>query len=104
RARGGAAATPAAPVTASVRAAASGPRAITLTEAGSGELIGRLTESQLQCLVDVLEEESADDRDYYIDTATIDLLASVGADADLVEMLRRALGSRDGVEIAWAKA
>jgi len=70
----------------------------------AGALIGRLTENQLRCLVDVLEEESSDDRDDYIDTATIDLLASVGTDADLVEMLRRALGGRDGFEIAWAKA
>lgn len=85
------------------QATASGPPTIALTEAASGALIGRLTENQLRWLVDVLEEESSDDRDYYIDTATIDLLRSVGADADLVEMLRRALGRRDGFEIAWAK-
>lgn len=100
----GAAVRPAAPVTASARAAASGPATIALTEAGSGALIGRLTENQLRSLVDVLEEDSSDDRDYYIDTATIDLLASVGADADLVDLLRRALGTREGFEIAWAKA
>jgi hypothetical protein len=99
----GAPLTAAAPVTPSARRAASGPPTITLTEAGSGALIGRITDSQLQCLVDGLEGESSDDRDYYIDSATIDLLAGVGADVDLVNMLRRTLGSREGFEIAWAR-
>jgi processive 1,2-diacylglycerol beta-glucosyltransferase len=93
----------AAPIAPSTGPARSGPPTIRLTEAGSGALIGRITDSQLRSLVDVLEEESADDRDYYIDPATIDLLASTGADADLVELLRRALGTREGVEIAWAR-
>jgi hypothetical protein len=90
------------PIAPSPRPAESGSRTIRLTEAGSGALIGRITDSQLRYLVDALEEESSGDRDYYIDPATIDLLASGGADADLVDLLRRALGTREGVEIAWA--
>jgi hypothetical protein len=30
-------------------------------------------------------------------------LASAGADADLITLLRRALDSREGFEIAWAR-
>jgi len=93
----------AAPVAPSARTAASGPLTITLTEAESAAVIGRITDSQLQCLVDALEGESSVDRDYYIDAATIDLLASTGADADLVDLLRRTLGSREGFEMAWAR-
>jgi len=93
----------AAPVAPSAPAAANGPQTITLTEAGSSAFVGRITEGQLRCLVGALEGESSDDRDYYIDSATIDLLASTGADADLVTLLRRALGSREGFEIAWAR-
>jgi hypothetical protein len=84
-------------------AAVSGPKAFRLTEAESGALIGDITAPQLQSLMDVLEEESDSDRDYYIDTPTIDVLADAGADAELVATLRRALGSRDGIEIVWAK-
>jgi hypothetical protein len=93
----------AAPVAPSAPPAASGPPTITLTEAGSGAVIGRITDTQWRWLADVLEEESSDDRDYYLDSATIDLLASAGADADLINLLRRALGSREGFEIAWAR-
>jgi hypothetical protein len=93
----------AAPVAPSATPAASGPPTVTLTEAGSGASIGRITDTQLRWLVDGLEGESSDDRDYYIDSATIDLLASAGADGDLVNLLRRALGSREGFEIAWAR-
>jgi processive 1,2-diacylglycerol beta-glucosyltransferase len=84
-------------------AAPAGPRAYRLTEAESGALIGDITARQLEYLIDELEEESDNDRDYYIDAATIDVLADAGADADLVDMLRRAVGSREGIEIAWAK-
>ena len=69
----------------------------------SGATLGDLTEGQLQFLIDELEEESDSDHDYYIDAGTIDMLVSAGADAELVAMLRRAMGSREGVEIAWTK-
>lgn len=82
--------------------AATGPRTCRLTETDSGAIIGDITERQLECLVDELEEESSTDRDYYIDAATIDVLERAGADAELAAMLRRALGSRDGLEISWA--
>ena len=88
---------------AGVAAAASGPRAFRLTEAESGALVGDITARQLESLVDVLEEESDTDRDYYIDAATIDVLADAGADAELVAMLQRAVGTRDGIEIVWTK-
>src|SRR5580765_3858158 len=91
------------PAAAGVPAAApvAGPRAYRLTDRDSGTTIGDLTEGQLRFLADELEEESADDRDYYIDVATIDMLAEAGADAELLAMLKRALGSRDGVDVEW---
>jgi putative signal transducing protein len=82
---------------------AAGPHACRLTEADSGAFIGEITEPQLQCLVDELEEESETDRNYYIDAATIDVLEAAGADAELVTLLRHALGTREGIEIAWEK-
>ena len=83
--------------------APTGPREYRLTEVDSGTVVGDLTQGQLAVLLDQLEEESSTDRDYYIDAATIDMIASAGADAELLAMLKRALGSREGVEVAWSR-
>jgi hypothetical protein len=60
----------------------------------TGELIGQITEADLQVLVDALEEESTQDRDYFIDAATIDVIADGRATEHLVALLRNALGSK----------
>ena len=65
------------------------------------ELIGSVTEAELQVLIDGLEEESLEDQDYYITAATIDLLADGRATDHLVHLLRTALGREEGVEIRW---
>ena len=58
----------------------------------------------MQFLIDQLEEESTEDMDYYIDHATLDLFEDMGAEADLLALLRQALGTRDGIEIVWSRA
>ena len=65
--------------------------------------LGSITEADLQVLVDALEEESSDDRDYYIDAATIDVIADGRATEHLVNMLRAALGTAAGVDIRWER-
>jgi processive 1,2-diacylglycerol beta-glucosyltransferase len=67
----------------------------------TNRLVGSITEADLQVLVDALEEESLDDRDYYIDADTIDVVADGKASDHLVKVLRDALGARDGVDIRW---
>jgi hypothetical protein len=69
----------------------------------TGELLGPITETDLQVLVDALEEESTEDRDYFIDAATIDVIADGRATEYLVAMLRKALGEADGVDIRWQR-
>ena len=69
----------------------------------TGELIGQITEADLQVLVDALEEESTEDRDYFIDAATIDVIADGRATEHLVALLRKALGSTEGVDIRWER-
>ena len=76
---------------------------IQLHEKETGVFVGTITEAQLQFLIDQLEEESADDTDYYIDHATLDLFKEVGAEADLLALLRQSLGTHDGMEIAWSR-
>jgi hypothetical protein len=69
----------------------------------TGELIGSITDADLKVLVDALEEESADDHDYFIDAATIDVIADGSATEHLVALLRAALGTAPGVDIRWAR-
>jgi len=76
---------------------------ITLRDKESGNPIGTITEAQLQFLADQLEEEWAEDADYWLDQSTIDLLAERGADDALVDLLRRAMGDRDEMEITWSR-
>ena len=69
----------------------------------TNQLIGSLTEAELQVLIDGLEEESLEDRDYYITTATLDLLGDGRATDHLMQLLRTALGGEQGVEIRWQR-
>jgi hypothetical protein len=76
---------------------------IDLYNSETNTLIGSITESELQTLADALEEESADDQDYFIDSATIDLLGDGRATDHLLHLLRTAVGSGEGVEVRWKR-
>jgi hypothetical protein len=69
----------------------------------TNQLIGSLTEAELQSLIDVLEEESPEDQDYDINAATIDLLADGRATDHLIQLLRAALGGAEAVEVRWQR-
>jgi processive 1,2-diacylglycerol beta-glucosyltransferase len=77
---------------------------IVLHDKESGARIGAITEEQLRFLADNLQEETEEDKDYYIDVATIEFLEEEGADARLVEMLRGALGGRESMEVQWSRS
>ena len=68
---------------------------INVYDKATGMRLGNLTEDQLQFLIDQLEEESLDDKDYSITQMEIDFLAGQGADSELLELLRQALGFKD---------
>ena len=76
---------------------------INLYNDATGELLGSVTDADLKVLVDSLEEESSEDKDYYIDVATLDLIADGRASDHLVAILRKALGSAGGVDIRWER-
>ena len=76
---------------------------IDLYDDASNQVIGSITEADLQVLVDALEEESLDDHDYYITAATIDVVADGRATEHMVNLLRQALGGKDGVDIRWER-
>ena len=68
----------------------------------TGRPIGEINDAQLQFLLDQLEEESATDRDYYINQDTLAVFESGGADSALLALLRGAMGGREEMEIRWS--
>jgi len=74
---------------------------IDVYNSATDELLGSITEADLQVLVDALEEESSDDQDYYIDAATIDVIGDGRATEHLLNILRKGLGNAEGVDIRW---
>ena len=77
---------------------------IMVADKETGVCFGTITEAQLQFLIDQLEEESAEDTDYYINHATLAMFEDAGAEADLLALLRQALGAREDMEIQWSRA
>ena len=69
----------------------------------TNQVLGEVTDAELKVLFENLEEESAEDTDYYITPDTVDFLEGRGADARLVSMLRQAIGGSDGVDIRWSR-
>ena len=71
----------------------------TLRDASTGALLGEVSKEDVRLLVDQLEEESIDDDDYFINTATIDMLESAGASEALGALLKQAVGASDGLDV-----
>ena len=67
----------------------------------TGYEIGNISDQQLAFLVEQLEEEHDEDRDYFVDKDTIELLADNGCDPDLLAMLEKAIGEDEAMDIAW---
>jgi hypothetical protein len=67
----------------------------------TGDEIGNISDAQLQFLVDQLEEEHDDDKDYFIDRDTMELLSDNGADPELLALLEKGMGDDDEMDIAW---
>ena len=74
---------------------------IKLREKGSDAPIGEISEDQLQFLIDQLEEEDLEDRDYAITPMLLQAFELEGADPELVATLTAALGDRETIEIVW---
>ncbi len=76
---------------------------IELRDKLTNEPLGTISDEELRFLVDELEEESTTDRDYYISSDTIDMLEADGAPGSLLTLLKRILGSEEGIEVRWVR-
>lgn len=67
----------------------------------NGETVGQITDVQLKFLIDQLEEEDGDDKEYFFDRDTLELLSDNGGDPDLLALIETAMGDDDEVDLAW---
>lgn len=67
----------------------------------TGELIGEITQEQLQFLIDAMEEESLEDQDYSITAMELMSFEGDNADPALIALLRGALGDQKELVIRW---
>jgi processive 1,2-diacylglycerol beta-glucosyltransferase len=67
----------------------------------TGVLLGALSEEQFAFLAGHLEQESADDDDFYINEALIESLRHASADAELLVLLQQAIGPDGEGDIRW---
>jgi len=74
---------------------------IALYDVTSGAKVGRITESQLQALIDWMEEESIEDRDYYLTAEDCELMEEQGIDPTLITVLREALKGREDMDLRY---
>ena len=70
----------------------------------TGDLLGEISEDELQFLIDQMEEESTKDKDYSITNMGIEYFATQGADPHLLSMLRQSLGDKGEVIILWSRS
>jgi hypothetical protein len=78
--------------------------AFVLYELDSGRRLGELSDAQRDDFLDLLEPESEDDRNRFVDREVVAFLEAEGADVDLVRMLREAVGEGEGLEVECREA
>ena len=69
----------------------------------SDNLLGEISEDELQFLIDQMEEESTKDQDYAITRMEIAYFSEHGATPPLIELLKQALGDQSEVIILWSR-
>jgi hypothetical protein len=67
----------------------------------SNQFLLELDAADLAKMIEVMEEESSTDRDYFIDLATVDLLREAGASDRLLAALTASIGEGEGIDVVW---
>ncbi len=76
---------------------------ITLKNKDTGEHISSITEAELQYLIDELEEEHSEDKDYWINRTQLEIMKEKGAEQSFIKMLESALGDNEDMEVIWER-
>ena len=65
--------------------------------------IGTISDDDLKFIIDMLEEEDNEDRDYWIDKTTLEYFEANSCGDHLMEILQEAVGEGEGIEIEWSE-
>jgi hypothetical protein len=76
---------------------------VQLFNAETGAPIGQISEAQLSFLVAQMEEEHAQDQDYYLKADLLETWREQGADPALIELLAKAMGDGEELSIRWSR-
>lgn len=76
---------------------------IELYDKATQQYLGKISEEELQFLIDNLEEENLTDEDYYIDKTTLEFLKEKGMSLDLTEIIETAMGDNEDIEILYKR-
>jgi len=76
---------------------------IQLRNKDTGEVLGTISEEDLQFLQDQLVEESEDDTDYYLNREELNLFKMKEAPKELISLLEKGFGDRKELEIEWER-
>ena len=76
---------------------------IALFDVASGARVGRITEKQLEALIGWMEEESTEDREYYLTAEDCELMGEQGLDPTLITVLQEALKGREDMDLRYAQ-
>ena len=81
-----------------------GAEMIQLSDKENGAHLGSISEEDLQFLIDNLEEEWAEDTDYYLNRTTFEMLKNKGAGQSLLDILEPVFNEREDIEIEWSRS
>ena len=76
---------------------------IQLRNKDTGEVLGTISEDDLQFLQDQLVEESEEDTDYYLNREELNLFKVKEASKELISLLEKGFGDGADLEIQWEK-
>ncbi len=76
---------------------------VNLRDKDSGTTVGTISEDDLQFLIDQLEEEGDEDKDYYLNRTTFEMLKTNGASQALLDILEPIFKDREDIEIEWSR-
>ena len=78
---------------------------INLRNDATNAMIGAISEPDLQLLVDAFSADASSDQTYFVNRASLELMGGGGKATDhMLNMLRTAVGSAEGVSVRWKRS
>lgn len=76
---------------------------IKLFDTETNKELGEISEVQLEFLKSQMEEESENDQEYYLNASLLDIWKEQGADAELLELLSKAMTGKEELNLRWSR-